>query len=281
MNRLKNLAAVAALAGGLLALTGCAKLRARDQLNKGVQAYKAAQFNEAIEHFQQAIKLDPTFINARLYLATAYQSQFVPNGTSADNMRLGDQAVAVYKEILQMQPNNANAVAGIARMYYDMKKLDDSRTFYQLQIKLEPNNPTPYYSIGVIDWMETFQPNADLRKQLNTTDQTQPLLPKKSTKKDIQACQDLAQTSMPKIQEGMQHLVQAMQLRSDYADAMTYMNLLCRQKADMECNDTAARSQDLQAANDWVSKSLNARKVEQARAEAAAQKSGGITTGPQ
>lgn len=273
-----KLAAAVALAGGIISLTACTKLEARDQLNKGVDAYKAAQFNAAIEHFQNAIKLDPgpDFIVARLYLATAYQSQFVPGGTSAENMQLGDQAVAVYKQVLQMQPNNANAVAGLAKMYYDMKKLDDARTYYQLQIKLEPNNPTPYYSIGVIDWMETFQPNTDLRKQLKTTDQTKPLLPPKASRQDIQDCRDLSATSMPKIEEGMASLQKAMDLRADYADAMTYMNLLYRQKADMECTDTAAARQDLDAANDWVSKSLAARKAEQAKADELARRSGGI-----
>lgn len=276
-----KLAAVAAVAGGLLALSACTQLRARDQLNKGVEDYKAAQFNAAIEHFQQAIKLEPNFIVARLYLATAYQSQFVPGGTSPENMKMGNQAVSVYKEVLQMQPNNANAVAGLAKIYYDMKDLDQARTFYQRQIQLEPNNPTPYYSIGVIDWMEAFQPNTELRRQLNTSDQTKPLLPAKATRKDVQACEELAQTSMSKIEEGMTNLEKAMSLRSDYADAMTYLNLLYRQKADMECTDKQAAQQDVVAANDWVSKSLAARKAEAAKAEELARKTGGIGNGSQ
>ena len=37
------------------------KLEARDQLNKGVQAYKNARYEEAIEHFQEAVQLDPTY----------------------------------------------------------------------------------------------------------------------------------------------------------------------------------------------------------------------------
>ena len=41
---------VAALAAG----AGCDKLRARDKLNKGVNAYKNAQFDVAIEDFKEA-----------------------------------------------------------------------------------------------------------------------------------------------------------------------------------------------------------------------------------
>lgn len=275
MKTYRRAALAAALGGALLALTGCAKLEARSALNKGVTAYKAAQFNEATEFFQQAIKLDPTFINARLYLATAYESQFVPNSSSSENMRLGDQAIAVYKQVLAMQPNNVNAVAGIAHMYYDMKQLDQARTWNEKQIQLEPNNPAPYYFIGVIDWMQAFQPDSDLRKQLKTVDATKPLLPAKATRQDVRACEDLAKTSMPIIQDGLKALDKAMSLRKNYADAMTYANLLDRQKADMECTDRAATTQDLEAANDWVTKSLDARKMEAAAAAQAARNGGG------
>ena len=44
----------------LTMVTGCSKLQARDQLIKGVQAYKNAKFEEAIDHFQNAERLDPT-----------------------------------------------------------------------------------------------------------------------------------------------------------------------------------------------------------------------------
>ena len=69
----------------LLSATGCSKLRARDQLNKGVQSYKNAKYEEAIEHFKQAVDLDPTLINARLYLATAFAQQYIPGADAPDN----------------------------------------------------------------------------------------------------------------------------------------------------------------------------------------------------
>ena len=62
---------------------GCTKLRARDQLNKGVQSYKNARYEEAIEHFKNAVALDPSLVNARLYLATAYAQQYIPGADTA------------------------------------------------------------------------------------------------------------------------------------------------------------------------------------------------------
>ena len=75
MRKFALILAVAALA----ALgTSCTQLRARDQINKGVAAFKGAQYPEAVEHFKTAVELDPNFITARLYLATAYMQQYFP-----------------------------------------------------------------------------------------------------------------------------------------------------------------------------------------------------------
>ena len=72
MNKSGRVLTVLAVLLALFSTVGCNKLRARDQLNKGVQAYKNAKYEDAIEHFKNAVELDPSLINARLYLATAY-----------------------------------------------------------------------------------------------------------------------------------------------------------------------------------------------------------------
>lgn len=138
-------------------------------------------------------------------------------------------------------------------------------------IQLEPKNPTPYYSIGVIAWTETYTANNDLRKQLGTTNQSEPLVGAKPKRKAIEACKQLASTSVPEIQDGLAHLRQSMDLRKNYANAMTYANLLWRQQADMACGDKTERDQALAKADEWVAKSLAARKLQAAEAAKAAE----------
>ena len=79
---------VAALAAGS---TGCQQLKARDNLNKGVQAYKSAKYPEAVAFFQKAVELDPNFKTTHLYLATAYMSQYIPGAESPENVRMGEK----------------------------------------------------------------------------------------------------------------------------------------------------------------------------------------------
>src|ERR1051326_2225233 len=89
MRRLTLIAGVAAVS---LLGSGCQKLRSRDQLNKGVQAFKNAQYADAVESFKTAVELDPTFPTARLYLATAYMQQYIPGADSPENNRMAQAA---------------------------------------------------------------------------------------------------------------------------------------------------------------------------------------------
>jgi hypothetical protein len=63
-------------------------------------------------------------------------------------------------------------------------------------------------------------------------------------------------------------------LRPDYDDAMAYLNLMYREKADVECDDPAQRAADLKTADEWVDKTMAAKR---AKAEKQAAAPGGIS----
>jgi hypothetical protein len=71
------------------------------------------------------------------------------------------------------------------------------------------------------------------------------------------------------VDDGIDNLNKALQLRTDYDDAMAYMNLLYRRKGDLECGDGAARQADLKVADDWVNKTLQVKKAKAEKAPAA------------
>ena len=232
------------LAAAALALTssvGCNKLRARDQLNKGVEAYKNTHYEQAIDHFQQSIQLDPALINARMYLATAFVSQYIPGVDSPDNIRAADQAIEQYQYVIDhnsAREQKANSAKGIAYLDLNMKKFDEAKRYYRIASDVDPNDAEPYYSVGVIDWTACYQPRMEERAKLGLKPEEH-LNPKDKEQK--KACDELRVKNMPSIQEGIETLGKAIQLREDYDDAMAYMNLMYREKADVECDDPAAR----------------------------------------
>jgi tetratricopeptide (TPR) repeat protein len=253
----------AVVAGG-----GCDKLRARDKLNKGVQAYKAGQTDLAIEDFKTAKDLDPGLTNARLYLATAYSAQYIPGAPSPENIRNGQQAAQEFKDILANDPANLSAIDGLGSILYNMaggppfdpKMMEESKSYHQKHIQLKPDDPEPYYWVGVIDWSLAFRGNRDMREEYNKT-------AKKSIRDTDPAPLALATAFQQKygtvVDEGIASLQKAMQLRTDYDDAMAYLNLLYRQKADMETS-AEARDADVKLADDLVDKvkAIKQRKME-------------------
>jgi tetratricopeptide (TPR) repeat protein len=257
--------AVVAAAALVLSTTACNKLRARDQLNKGVASYKNAQYEAAIEHFKNAVTLDPSLQNAKIYLATAYLAQYIPGVDSPENLQNANSAIDQYKAVLQEDPKNVNSIKGIAYLYLQMKKFEDAKTYYHKAIDLDPNDPEAWYSIGVIDWTQAYQPRQEARSKLGLRPD-EPL-------KDKKVCAQLRQADEAVIQDGIDALNKALSLRQDYDDAMAYMNLMYREKADRECDEPDQRAADLKTADEWVDKTMAAKK---AKAEKQ-QGPGGIT----
>ncbi|MGB7197078.1 MAG: hypothetical protein WBG23_02155, partial [Acidobacteriaceae bacterium] len=95
--------------------------------------------------------------------------------------------------------------------------------------------------------------------------------------KDQKACQALAEKNGPIIQEGLDALNKATQLKENYDDAMAYINLMYRRKAENECGNEDARKADIATADEWVQKAMAARKANQIKANQNAPK--GIVLG--
>jgi tetratricopeptide (TPR) repeat protein len=265
----RRVAALAAIVVLAAFASGCNKLKARDLLNKGVSAFKNGQSDAAIEYFKQAKEADPDLLNARLYLATAYASLYIPGAPSQENLARGNQAVAEFKEVLEKDPNNISAIDGIGSILFQMggqpfdpKKFEESKTYHQRHIQLKPEDPEPYYWIGVIDWTLAFRANGEMRMEYN----------KNNVRKQVRDDQPLppairseyAAKYGPIIEEGVAALQKAISLRPDYDDAMAYLNLLYRRKADM-VESQNERTALLKQADDLVDK---VKEIKQKRAEA-------------
>jgi len=235
----RRTASLAALLILTVGVSGCNKLKARDLLNKGVNAFKAGQSDPAIEDFKHATELDPSLIMARVYLATAYASLYIPGAPSAENKARGDQAIKEFKDILEIDANNLTAIDGIGSLLFQMagtppvdeKGFEESKTFHQRHIQIKPDDPEPYYWIGVIDWTLAWRANAAMRLDYN----------KNNIKKQVHDDQpmptavrtDYATKDGPLVDEGIADLQKAITLKPDYDDAMAYLSLLYRRKADM------------------------------------------------
>jgi tetratricopeptide (TPR) repeat protein len=136
----------------------------------------------------------------------------------------------------------------------------ESKSYHQRHIQVRPDDPEPYYWIGVIDWTLAFRASRELRGQFNSgvakLDDADPLPPQLR----ISYEQEYGAT----IEEGIECLNQAIKLEPDYEDAMAYLNLLYRRKADVTADDEE-REKLLKAADDLVDK---VKEIKEAKANA-------------
>lgn len=269
MNRIARFPVLAVTALSLLAFTtGCNRLQARDQLNKGVQSYKSARYEEAIGHFQKAVQLDPSLPMAKLYLATAYAQQVVPDLTTPENTKLAQQAIDNYKEVLQKDPNDINSLKGIASLYFSTQKFDDAKEWQKKVLAADPKDAEAAYTIGVIDWSVAHK---TVLKELQPVGMSDDGAGNAKMPKNV--CAKLQQENGPLVDEGLQYLNQAVQIKPNYDDAMAYLNLIYRRKADLDCGNDSARKADVQQADDWRNKAMGTRKENE---EKKSQQPGGI-----
>jgi Tfp pilus assembly protein PilF len=264
MRKVALILAVAALA--LLSIS-CNQLRARDQLNKGVQAFTNAQYPEAVEHFKTACVLDPGLAAARLYLATAYMQQYIPGAESPENNKMAQAALDNFLKVLEQEPKNALAMASIASLKLNQKKWDEAEQWFQKVVSVEPNNADAYYSMGFIAWSKWYPAYGTARANLGMRQEDPGPIKDKKVKEELKAKWG------PVIDSGLQALDKALQINPEYADAMAYENLLVRERADL-ADSKDEYDKQLKIADGWVDKALATKKI---LAEKKNKTGGGIT----
>ena len=257
------------LAGMVLSISGCNRLAARDQLNKGVDAYKSARYEEAIGHFQKATQLDPSLPMAKSYLATALAQNVIPGSDTPDNLKTAQQAIAIFQEVLDKDPNDVNSLKQIAGILYSVKKLDDARDWQKKVLKVDPKDPEAAYTIGVIDWTEAHENILKTLVPAGFNDDGAG-----NTKVPQKIMGTLKAQNGPLVDEGLQYLNQAVANRANYDDAMAYLNLIYRRKADVDFGNAPEVKDDIAQADEWRTKAMGTRKANEEKKDKGP---GGIT----
>ena len=259
------IAAALATLGLLVFASGCEKLKARDALNKGVQAYKATKYDAAARKFKEAIDADPTFEVARLYLATSYMSQWIPGADSPENKAMAKMAEDEFMEVLRRDPKNKLATESIASMRYNqanafpnledkLRVMDDAKVWYGKLVEIDPDNAKAHYSLGVISWSKWYPKYKMARESAKMKPEDPGPIKDKKIREELKA------NYAGLVEEGIKHLEMAIEKDKVYDDAMAYLNLLIRERADLADNADDYK-RDIDTADNWVAKALEAKKI--------------------
>jgi len=215
---------------GSVTLSGCAlpvvkKLQARDYLNKGVTQFSQQKYSAAAQYFEKSVEKDPVFEIARMYLATAYMSQYMPGSMDPANVQVADRAIKTFEEVVANstaagQPN-INAMLSIVSLYSLMKKFDESKDWCDRVLKVDPSNAEAYYRVAVMEYDQIIEKTGLQGQHV-----------KDLSEEEIKELQNM-------IDEGLNYIANALKTRGDYHEAMEYQNLLWREKAKLETDEKA------------------------------------------
>jgi len=244
----------------------------RGLMNLGISSYKNHQYEQAIGAFQKATELEPENLNAHLYLGTAWMVTFIPGVQLPDNSARAEQARSEFLKVLGLEPNNRTALSSLAFLNLQeaggiqdqtakSRKLDDARDCFLKVLSADPRNRDAYYSLGVIDWMKWYPMLMKARADLGMKPEDPGPL------NDAAIRLDLRMKYGPLVEDGITNLSKALEIDPAYDDAMAYMNLLIRERADLRDSAGEYRS-DIQEAEQWFQKALASKRLNQSAAPA-------------
>jgi beta-lactamase regulating signal transducer with metallopeptidase domain len=243
--------AVCVVAASSFAFSARAQSASGAEMKMAGDAYNGGNFPSAVEHFENAVKLDPANVSARLFLANALIREFFAEKASPESPLLA-RARQQYLEILSREPGNKIGIQGMVAVSMNSKKLSEGREWALKLVESDAGDKAGYYTVGVLDWAIIY-PEFIAAKQAAGVPQQEYFIP------DATVRRTLRDRFTPQVEEGARMLQTALQIDPEYSDAMAYMNLLERLKSEMAEN--ASESADLMAkADGWVGRAIAAKR---------------------
>jgi tetratricopeptide (TPR) repeat protein len=223
-------------------------------ISTGAQAFRAGRYADAATSFRKAIELDPNNQRAHLDLGAAYAAQVVPGLDTPANISAATLAITEFDLVLKANPDNLVALSQEASVYRNIKDLDKSKALEKRAIAIDPADYQAVYTIGVIDWMQAHANAVKILALENLTDDGQG-----NVKMSPASCEAMRTANAELVDDAVANLTRAIELKPDYADAMAYLNLIFRRRADLNCGDPAFVANDLRLAREWSEQSVKIR----------------------
>jgi pentatricopeptide repeat protein len=193
----------------------------------------------ALEAFANLKRLRPKDPRAeQLYVQTLFD---------ADRF---EALASLYQQRLRARPDDLAAINGLIQAYTRWNRPDEALAYYQQRAALQPRDAEAQYAVGVFVWNQLFQKGGgpemaafDPRPDPEEVEAAAKQAPAHGKNRGKQEPKPLKVPPLPGLGDitggprvrladlGIGYLEKALALRPRYRDAMTYLNLLYRQKS--------------------------------------------------
>jgi tetratricopeptide (TPR) repeat protein len=251
-------------------LCGCAELRGRKKIQEGNEAYRRGDFAAAAARFEEAGAFVPDIPLLWLNRGYACREMIVPGANPGLNRSPALCALDAFKHLRELapedprgdrlyvqtlldvgeyrtiertfslrhekNPHDLDVVLVLEQVFSKMGRWREALTFYRKAAALRPDDADAQYAVGTYIW-QTLQARGggsafaeyDPRSRPD-----RPLSPRPASGPDDIVGPERLRLS----EEGIWYLGRAIELRPRYADALTYMGLLYRQRSFALFDDT-------------------------------------------
>ena len=240
---------------------------ARDAMGRGVHLLQRGNYPQAAKAFEAATRLAPTNLEAKLYLGICYMAQFRTGSADPGNLEFAHKAETQFLAILQAEPADDTALQYMANLQWEratgiadpaekQKQIERARGWFEELEKEVPRNKDAPFMLAVMAWQEAHADWLEARTRAGmNTDEAGPL-------KDAAARAALAAKCGPLWDEAIAQLNHALEVDPDYDNAMGYMNLVLRDRADTAATQADYQRQIEEGAQ-WTAKAAEARKMKE------------------
>jgi len=174
-------------------------------------------------------------------------------------------AVENFKKVLAESPSNVNAIKGIASIYFNIDEYDKAKEWQLKVLQADPNDADAAYTIGSIDWRLAYRNAVKALDDAGIKDDG-----KGNVKMPKKVCQAITEQNTPLVNEGIQYLQKAIQIRPNYDAAMAYLQLMYRRQADFACGNKDQLQASMALVDQWTSRAMAARKANEEKKNNAA-----------
>ena len=260
-------AAAAALVALALIATGCNKLKARQEIKKGNDFFKAGQYQTANASYQEALRLDPEEKKLHKNIGLAYMGMYQPGSKHAKDLEYAAKAIEHLKIYSEAFPNDRKAREFLVSMYLSTERFDEAISFYQNMVQENPKDVKAMQSLAQMYFKKGDVDNALqwLRKRLDA-ETTNEAKAEVYYFIGVQAWDrsynfpDIDPVERNRVvDEGIDALNKALQVKPEYFEALSYLNLLYREKAKID-PDPVKKQEYTDTANRYLQQALELRK---------------------
>ena len=275
----------------LAASIGCSEVRGRRRIQKANQLFRDGQYKEAVAMFREAEQFVPDFWVLWINMGYTCRQMLIPGAKTAENTVATQCALDAFQRLQRLQPGDPRGPAlyeqtlfetdqyeTLAKMYTQRTEknpgdeealngliqvyskwpdhLDDAIAWYRKKADLKASDAEAQYAVGVFIWHQLFakgggadkasfdpRPDPNQKKQLKT--------PPPSSPGEIVGTRRIELADI-----GIRYLERAIEQRSKYHEAMTYLNLLYRQKSYAYWDDPDQWQRCVDKATEWRDKTL-------------------------